>query len=212
MARSLLKNTLACFVLMCVACSCSLMSPGETTTDEFILAHEVKQPVWSDFQICYQHGCHKTAEVNLSESEWQKIKNHFIPAPKDAESERACIAKTIQALEILVGRKTGIDSDIGGTFQGMLAFKKNQMDCEDEAVNTNVFLSLMEQDNLIRFHEFYAIAHRGFFAGGWPHMACAIIDIKTREKFVVDSWFTDQGMPVYILPYDLWKSGWKPDN
>ncbi len=212
MSVSPLKNIPGCLVLLCLTCSCSLMNPRANTTDEFILYHELKQPVWSDFQICYQHGCNKTAGVNLSENEWRQIKQHFIPAPKNAESERDCIAKAVQALENMVGRKTGIDSDMGGTFPGLLELKENQMDCEDEAVNTNVFLYLMEQDNLIRFHEFYGIAHRGFFAGGWPHMACAIVDIKTQEKFVVDSWFSDQGMPVHVLPYTLWKSGWKPNN
>ncbi len=178
--------------------------------DAYLRRHKMDNFTRTNFQICYSHGCRTKADAHFTVQDWISIQNIFKPAPKDALSERALIAIAIQTMENLSGEKTKINKDIGGTFPGV--FKPDQMDCEDEAINTNIFLILLQQDNLIEFHSFYGMAKRGLFINGWPHVACAIIETSTKKLFVVDSWFLDHGMPIHVLPEAEWKSGWRPDN
>lgn len=178
------------------------------TPEDYLKRHEISDFSRSDFPICHSYGCRQKTKTFFTPKDWHTIKTLFIPAPEDARSERQLIAKAIQSMEIISGKKTGINKDIGGTFTGM--FKHNQMDCEDEAVNTNIFLILLQQDHLIRFHSFYGIARRGMIINGWPHVACSIMETAGTDRYVLDSWFTDHGKTVYVLPEQIWKSGWKP--
>ncbi len=192
--------------VLSAGCGTSIMK----TPNDFIKEYGFQNTQRSLFTLCYGYGCPETVNVTLSNEDWQPIRDIFSPEPKDAASERERIAKAIQALERITGEKTGINTDIGGTFTAML--RSNQMDCEDEAVNTNIFLLLLQQDNLLKFHRTYGISRRGMMFVHWPHMATSIIDTATQEIFVVDSWFFDHAMPVHIVPEKEWLSFWKPEE
>jgi hypothetical protein len=174
----------------------------------FLDHYDMADPHPSDFTICYGYGCRKTARVQLTSAQWERIRAVFSPMPSDAIRERARIALAIGVMESIVGPLTGTDGDIGGSFQA--AFRKNQMDCEDEAVNTCTYLVMMQADGLITFHDIHKPTMRGFMVMGWPHVATVIKDKQTGERFVVDSWFEDNGRPAYVVPYKEWKSGWRP--
>jgi hypothetical protein len=174
----------------------------------YLEQYDMADPYPSAFTICYGYGCRKTARVQLSVAQWKRIRDIFSPRPPDAASERACIAQAIGVMESIVGPLTATDSDIGGSFQG--AFRKNQMDCEDEAVNTCTYLVMMQDEGLISFHDIYKPTMRGFMVMGWPHVAVVLKDKQTGERFVVDSWFEDNGHPAHVVAYKLWKSGWRP--
>jgi len=174
----------------------------------YLEQHDIVDPHPSNFKICYAHGCYKSTQVHLSTEQWERVRIVFSPEPSDGATERTCIARAIGVLESIVGPLTGTDGDVGGSFQG--AFRNNQMDCEDEAVNTLMYLTMMEQDGLITCHDIYRPTARGFVVMGWPHTAAVVVDKKTGEKFVVDSWFGDNGHPAYVVPLKEWKLGWRP--
>jgi hypothetical protein len=176
----------------------------------YLEQYDIQDPHPSNFKICYAYGCKQSARVQLSPAQWGRIRDVFLPRPSDAAGERACIALAIGIMESIVGPLTGTDGDIGGSLQG--AFRKNQMDCEDEAVNTCTYLIMMENDGLITYHDIYKPTMRAFVVMGWPHVATVIKDKQTSERFVVDSWFGDNGHPAYVVPYKKWKSGWKPTH
>ena len=164
----------------------------------------------SGFDMCHSGGCADISHVSLTEDEWQQVREVFELMPHNAEEERTAIAAAIGVIETLVGAKTGTSTDKGGTF-GNSAYP-GQLDCNDEAINSTNYMKLMQQDGLIHFHEIQDIQRRGFFISGWPHSTASIMDIETKQRFAVDSWFYDNGVPAEILPLELWKSGWKPEK
>ncbi len=203
----ILKTACVAFLFVVLTgCSPNQLYP----IDKRAAQHGLSNPDGEGFQICYRHGCELKASVSLLEADWKKVKSVFLPLAKGSAMEREQIAMAIPILEKIIGEKTGIDSDLGGSFAGLL--EDNQMDCVDEALNTHTFFKLLEQERLIRFHAIAGIANRGFFFNGWPHVACAIKEVSSNDIFVIDSWFYDQGKPVHILPFDVWKSGWKPED
>jgi hypothetical protein len=197
------------FALLLVAALCPLAAAEEDDAYSFIEGYGKQFPVPSYFSICYAHGCNQSAEVRLTDEEWDTVRQAFRPDAADAETERRYLAKAVGSLETIVGRRTGTGADRGGTFAGV--FRKYQMDCVDEAVNTTTYLVMLIHDGLIRFHELRGPAHRGYFLwGGWPHIAAVISEIDTGQEYAVDSWFLDNGHPPFIVPLGQWKEGWNP--
>lgn len=129
------------------------------------------------------------------------------PAP-DAATERRQIATAIARLEQTIGAKTGTDADRGGTFPGF--GRKGQMDCIDEATNTETYLRLLEAAGHLRHHRVVGTATRGFFVRGWPHMAAVIEERPGGARYVVDSWFHDNGVAPELVPLTAWTAGWRP--
>jgi len=197
---------LAVSTLVLVAC---VFAP-QPNARRYLEQYDNIDPHPSNFKICYAYGCRQSARVQLTSAQWERIRTVFAPRPSDAARERACIALAIGALESMVGPLTGTDGDIGESFQA--AFRENQMDCEDEAVNTCTYLIMMENDGLITYHDIYKPTMRGYVLMGWPHVAAVVKDKQTGERFVVDSWFEDNGHPAYVVPYKKWKSGWRPTH
>lgn len=84
------------------------------------------------------------------------------------------------------------------------------MDCIDEATNSTVYLRLLQDANLMTWHELASRTSRGFITS--PHNTATIVEIETQERFAVDSWFEANGEWPHIVPLAEWKSGWKPEK
>ena len=188
----------------------SCASTSQKSADSFIAKYGIKNPTPHRFKLCFSHGCNQSKIVQLNESEWERIRKIFETASTDASMEREKIGQAISILESMVGKLTGTNADIGGTFPG--AFMSNQMDCEDEAINTSTYLFMLKRDGMINFHDLRQPARRGYFLNGWPHMAPVIVEKETDKKHVVDAWFLDNGKPPFILTYKKWKNGWRPEK
>jgi hypothetical protein len=133
----------------------------------------------------------------------------FASPPVDARAERGLTAQAIARLELASGALTGTQRDRGGTFGNVL--EPGQLDCQDEALNTATYLTLLAQDQLLRFHEPDGLAHRGlFWGGGWPHSSAVLAQRSDGQRFAVDSWFLDNGAPPFIVPLESWLDGWRP--
>lgn len=133
-----------------------------------------------------------------------------LAASTNAAEERAAIAHSVAALEQVVGRQTGTDRDLGGTFPG--AFKTGQMDCIDESTNTTRYLQLFAQRGWLRWHSVSQPATRlPLPLGWWPHTTAVIHERATGNEYAVDSWFEPNGRPPHIVDLTRWRRGWKPE-
>ena len=145
--------------------------------------------------------------------QWQKILSYFNSKIDSAEAERAVLAQVIAYIEEVVGAQTNTQYDLGGTFNIYLNLKKaksEQMDCVDESANTLLYLRILVQNKKINFHEVAGLRSRGGLWAGYPHTAVLLLDKQSKEKFIIDSWFHENGQPAEIVPFKRWKKGWKP--
>ncbi|MBI5040336.1 MAG: hypothetical protein HZB57_03810 [Gammaproteobacteria bacterium] len=168
-------------------------------------------PPPDSLDICFQHSCARHAKITLGPVIRAKLASTFAAPALDAEVERAAIARTIAVLEQYVGRLTGTDRDLGGTFPG--AFQPGQMDCIDEASNTTHYLRLFEQLGWLHWHEVLEPATRlPIPRSWWPHTTAVIRERDTHSEFAVDSWFDANGHPPHIVDLKRWRHGWKPQE
>jgi hypothetical protein len=113
-------------------------------------------------------------------------------------------------MEKVVGAKNGTTTDHAGTFDN--ADFPGQLDCNDEAINTTTYMRLLKSNGFMRFHEVEDTRTRNFFFTGWPHTTAVIREIKTGERFAVDSWFYDNGHAATIVPFAKWKANYQPED
>lgn len=160
------------------------------------------------FNICHAHGCTQTSAVSLTAAQWAQVRSVF-NGTADAADERQRLRAAIALLERWAGKQTGTDRDIGGSFPGF--GRGGQMDCIDEMVNTATYIRMMERDGLLAHHRLDSHEYLGFFETAfWPHAAVAIRQIGSGERFIVDSWWLDNGAPPYVVAYDeWWEGGWR---
>jgi len=169
-------------------------------------------PAVHGFEVCTGGGCAEVKQVSLTDDEWQSIASIFANARmvSNAEQERDLIALAIGAFESIVGTKTSTATDLAGTFGN--SDYPGQLDCNDEAINSTTYMRLMRQNGLLKFHEVEDTRTRNFFFTGWPHSAAVIHETASGERFAVDSWFYDNGFPATIVPFNVWKSGYIPED
>lgn len=167
-------------------------------------------PNLSAFEICQGGGCAQISTLSLTQLEWNAVARVFNKAATNAEEERKKIAQAIGMLEHVVGQKIGTSADLAGTFfDGKLA---GQQDCNDEAINSTTYMRLLKQKGLITLHEIEDMRTRNFFFTGWPHTTAVIREIKTGERYAVDSWFYDNGHAATIITFKQWKANFQPED
>ena len=202
--------------LYILACSIVLFSPTLARADLSDISRIFHQtPQLNAFEICQGGGCAEISKIALTELEWNALTRIFNLPTKNAQEknevvERQKIAQAIGMLEDLVGQKIGTSADLAGTFfNGSLT---GQQDCNDEAINSTTYMRLLKANGLMPLHEIEDMRTRNFFFTGWPHSTAVMREIKSGERYAVDSWFYDNGHAATIVTFKQWKANFQPED
>ena len=195
------------FLSILLLCGCMVMNSGDYQS--YLDGKGVSAPQTASFQHCRGYGCKHVNNISLPEEQWSDIMAVFTPAPQTGIQEREALRNAIARFERHVGEIAGTDNDHYGTFKKL---GDNQHDCVDESTNTTVYISLLQQKGLLKFHILQKPQSRLplINAGRWPHQTAVIRETATETLFAVDSWFHDNGFRPEIIPLETWKDGWKP--
>lgn len=191
--------------------ACGLCLPMHAQAELKDISRIYRQtPSLQQFEICQGGGCAQSHVLSVSASEWASVTQLFSNTANTAADERQQIAKAIGTLEKIVGAKNGTATDLAGTFDN--SETPGQLDCNDEAINSTTYLRLLKLNGLIRMHEIEDMRTRNFFFTGWPHSTAVIRDIKTSERYAVDSWFYDSGHAATVVNFKQWKANFQPED
>lgn len=127
-------------------------------------------PTLDGLDVCFGGGCAEIRHVSINTQEWTQVVSVFAFKADDATLERQQIAYAIGMLETIVGAKIGTSGDRAGTFSNSKF--PDQLDCNDEAINTTTYMHLMQYYGLIKLHEAEDMRTRSFFlmAGHTPRL------------------------------------------
>ncbi|MCG8383502.1 MAG: hypothetical protein MJA28_15010 [Gammaproteobacteria bacterium] len=152
------------------------------------------------FTVCHEYGCNEETEVYFPLASWQEITSLLLEKPESPRSEREHIARVIAGIEKQVGPLTGTQDDRAGNYADT---PNGQMDCIDESTNTTTYLTLLEQNGLLRWHKVSERVRRmPWFI--FQHWTAVITELKTGKAFAVDSWYLPNGKQPYIQALDSW--------
>lgn len=162
------------------------------------------------FTVCNLAGCEETTEVRLSRQDWRTLEKVFSPPPHNSHQERERIARAVAVFEQLTGEQAATYDDQAGS-QGVFRTTR-QLDCVAETANTTVYLLLLQQQGLLRWHTAEYPGHRGLIDLQAPHNTAVIVDLGNRERFAVDAYFHANGEAPEVVPIDVWSAGYKPQR
>ena len=154
------------------------------------------------FVHCYDYGCKTTVEVRYDASQWQQIKALFDADITTAKQEKQVIRQAIAMMETFSGAIAGTHVDVGGNYPGYDDYVK-QMDCIDESTNTFQYLSALEELALLKWHRVTPKERRIVWL--FTHWTATITEIRTGDRFAVDSWYLDNGEMPYLQPLADWR-------
>ena len=160
--------------------------------------------------ICYGYGCIAQAQIRFSDAQLDEVGRQLALAV-DAENERKLLGAAIGRLYGWAGEQSDIRNDRGGNYADGHA--PGKMDCIDHSTSTTRLLKLLETRGSLRWHRVLEPDARNW-ALVIPVHYSAVIEQKAAgedARFVVDSWFVDNGQAAVILPLGEWKEGAGPD-
>jgi len=187
-----------------------------------LLLHSLSASAVERVSICFNYGCLSKAEVVFADTQLDEIARLLRAATTPAQ-ERDAVAQAVGRLLGWAGQQTPIAADRGGNYADMAVYGK--MDCIDHSTTTTRLLRMIEAKGLLHFHRVLdpALRHRFFI---FDHYSALIEEkekaasdcgcdgevekIESPERFVVDSWFFDNGRPAVVMPLARWKSGESP--
>jgi hypothetical protein len=185
---------------------------GVCHADTFVSDEVITAPAPSKFSLCHGYTCDYVTQTGLTGEQWQQIRDIFTVKYHSAPEERELIRQAVAQLEQMTGELIGTSLDMPENRDGMRLDLATQMDCIDESTNTTIYLMMMEQDGLFKYHEVEDRQTRGYFIFGLPHTTAVISEKRTGKVFAVDSWFEGNGKPPHVLPVDIWADGWHPGD
>ena len=159
--------------------------------------------------ICHGYGCLARDEIRYSEARLGEI-GRLMHAAVNAKEERKMLAEAIGQLYAWAGEQSVIRNDRGGNFADD---GPGKMDCIDHSMSTTRLLKVLEARGDLRWHRVLEIDVRHWVFVFPAHYSAVIEEIREGEagRFVVDSWFVDNGQPAVMLPLAEWKKGAGPD-
>lgn len=189
-----------------------------------LLLHSLSASAVERVSVCFNYGCLSQSEVVFADTQLDEIARLLRAATNPAQ-ERDAVAQAVGRLLGWAGEQTPIAADRGGNYADMDAYGK--MDCIDHSTTTTRLLRMIESKGMLHFHRVLdpALRHRFFV---FDHYS-ALIEEKnaagdcgcdgeveetekdeSSERYVVDSWFFDNGRPAVVMPLARWKSGESP--
>jgi hypothetical protein len=161
-------------------------------------------------RICYGYGCLVQTDIRYTEGQLGEVRRMLF-ATVNPENERKMISEAIGRLYAWAGEQSDIHNDRGGNYAD--GHVSGKMDCIDHSTSTTRLLKMLDGRGYLRWHQVLPPEGRGFLSVFLTHYS-AVIEEKTdgeAPRFVVDSWFVDNGQPAVILPLGEWKKGAGPD-
>jgi hypothetical protein len=153
--------------------------------------------------VCMNFSCRDRQIISISPQEWDSIANWLRQPTINAEGERLNIKKAIGWMEVIVGRHTPTHRDVGGDLADLDVEFPGQLDCIDESLNTTTYLKLLEQNDLLKYHKVVERAYRRAILD--QHWAGQIEVLDSGERWVVDSWFQNNGYLPYVQKSEAWE-------
>ncbi len=158
--------------------------------------------------ICYNYDCAVQADVLITGRPLLKIRA-LLRKAKNAEEEREAMAQAIGQFETIAAQQTPTGNDKGRNENDDGV--EGRMDCLDHSHNTTAYLKLLEQRGWLKYHRVLERVMRAPYLVN-DHWAARIVEIKTGQEYVVDSWFFDNGRPAAIFTLEDWTAGASPDE
>ena len=161
-------------------------------------------------RVCYNYGCLVEQEVHYSDRQLRQLRD-LLGVARNAEEERERLSLAIGQLLAWAGEQSPISADRGGNFADDGVY--GRMDCIDHSTTTTRLLQLLADHGWLHFHRVAEPAWRVLYlfelhySAQIAELAAPTAEGSEPARFIVDSWFRDNGRPAVVLPLANWLGG-----
>lgn len=180
------------------ACTGPEAGPGS-----FYAYVETPPPQNNVVTVCHAYECRMRTRVALNGTDIGKLRAIMAEGADTAEAERRAAARAIAWLEIRVAPQVGTARDRGHD-DFASANDPSQTDCIDEATNGTSYLTILQQNGLLRHHTVGKPMTRGFIHGQMMHSTAVLLEKDNGAAYAVDSWILPNGKPAIVVPLNDW--------
>jgi hypothetical protein len=169
---------------------------------------KVNAPRNTTVSVCHAYGCRMQTKFTFTPAdmaEIQKLMEKTKKANTPAEERRA-VAYAIGWMERRVGDVIGTKDDRPG-MDFAASGDPTQQDCVDEATNTTSYLTVLQNQGLLKHHTVgKPFAKENFLRGvaGWTHWTAILHENGTSQRWAVDSWIYANGENPAIVEAEKW--------
>ena len=156
--------------------------------------------------LCYHYGCDRSSAIDLQPDALIWFEQRLRQADNAAD-ERAALQDVALSYYQIAAQVLPIAEDLGGNQEDARIL--GRMDCLDHTHNLHGLLALLQDHQLLRYHQLSADVFRAPLLFN-AHHAVALQDTDSGQIWVMDSWFRHFGAPPVVVPLALWKEGFSP--
>ncbi len=213
--------------------SCLLaLAACENGTNEYIREYAHSGATPASFFVCYGYSCKYSARVTLREEEWQSVRALLDPpshvpkrvalrqeerqsvrvrtdSPASLEAtERRRISLAVARLDQLVGARIGTLVHQRREYN---PGDPSQYDCIDESVNAWTYLTILDHEGLLQYHEVGGLAHAGTILGFDARNTATLVAKASGARYAIDPTLVDAGEPPPIVTLRSWMDSYPPE-
>jgi hypothetical protein len=194
---------------------------GFGTTEKHFATFSVPVPNGSTVHVCHAYGCSMRTKFTFTPLDISDLgalmrKTRLADTPHE---ERRAVAYAIGWMEVRVGNVIGTKDDRPG-MDFAASGDPTQQDCVDEATNTTSYLTVLQNNGLLKHHLVSTpFAKENFLRGvaGWTHWAAVLVEKPSAgdprsgktpspggQRWAVDSWIEANGENPAIVEAEKW--------
>ncbi len=197
------------YVAGCVALVASSSIATGATRPSVVAAtfaeYSVAPPTPATVFVCHGFGCKYRVEIALTAGDRTKLAQFLAAGRTSAAAERKAVAAAGAWFDKRVGPVAGTANHVARAGMKYM-FDTHQFDCIDSSRNTTSLLMLLDQLNLLRYHDVDEPEARGYMVDGRPpHATAVLVERATGKKWSIDSWTVGYGQTLEVMPLERWK-------
>ena len=156
--------------------------------------------------VCHGFGCKYRAELDLTSSDHAKLAQLMTTGKASAVAEREAVGAAGAWFDRRIGPVAGTVNHVARAGVKYM-YDAKQFDCIDSSRNTTSLLLVLNQLNLLHYHDVDLPEARGYVIDGRvPHATAVLVEKANGTKWSIDSWTVGYGRPLEIMPLERWKT------
>lgn len=196
-------------VAICAVAAASATVVSAATRPRVVAAtfaeYSVSPPTPDMVIVCHGFGCKYRAEVDLTAADRARLAQFLAAGRGSAAAERKAVAAAGAWFDKRVGPLAGTEHHVARAGMKYM-FDIHQFDCIDSSRNTTSLLMVLDQLNLLRYHDVDEPEARGYMVDGRPpHATAVLVERATGKKWSIDSWTVGYGQALEVMPLERWK-------
>jgi hypothetical protein len=193
-------------LLAAVALVSMAETPAEFAASEIagqFAAASLPNPTINRVVICHGFACKFRTMVGFGADDHAQLRK-IMGKPASAEAERAAVGRAVA----WYGKRIAPEAGTAGARARPLPTASgdpSQIDCVESSLNTTSILLMLQGLGLLTYHRVEPYVSRMTF--DFVHSTAVLTDLKTDQKWAVDTWVRNSGEPPDVRPLADWYRG-----